>query len=374
MGIRVLVPDVNRSLADFAADYTDREEAQAAGATGPPPPGAITFGMAAIRNVGSSLVAHIVAERGRNGPYVDFYDFCQRVDPQVLNKRTIESLIKAGAFDSLGHPRRGLCLHFEEIVDLTLERRREHDAGVVSLFASLEVESEGQAVGFGDTRIPIPDTEFDKSQRLAFEKEMLGLYISDHPLMGLEGSLSRLTDCSLAELRDLDAGDPGGGFGGDGQIKTVGGVITELTRRYTKKGDLMATFVLEDLQSSVEVFVFPKTMGEIGALLDDDVIAVIKGRVDLRDERIKLVCMEIHRPELVLEGSGDLRVALPVNALTDTKVAELKRLLAEHPGDSPVFLHVGETVIRLPSEFRVDSRRGLVGELRVLLGPNAILS
>ena len=148
--------------------------------------------------------ALIVAERERNGPFVDFYDFCQRVDPQVLNKRTIESLIKAGGFDSLGHPRRGLCLVFEDIVDRTLERRREHDAGVVSLFASLEPETVGQATGFADTRIPIPDTEFDKSQRLAFEKEMLGLYISDHPLMGLEGSLARLTDCTLAELRDTD--------------------------------------------------------------------------------------------------------------------------------------------------------------------------
>jgi len=203
---------------------------------------------------------------------------------------------------------------------------------------------------------------------------MLGLYISDHPLMGLESSLARLTDCSLAELRDLDAGDGSEGFGGDGQIKTVGGVITELVRRYTKKGDLMATFVLEDLQSSVEVFVFPKTMSELGALLDDDVVAVIKGRVDMRDERIKLVCMEIQRPELAAEGTGELHVTLPLNALTDTKVDQLKGLLTEHPGDSPVFLHVGDTVLRLPTEFRVDSRRGLVGELRVLLGPNAIAS
>ena len=368
MGIQVLVPDVNRSLADFAADYPDDDGSGTGGQ------GAITFGMAAIRNVGSGLVAHIVAEREANGPFVDFYDFCQRVDPQVLNKRTIESLIKGGAFDSLGHPRRGLCLQFEEIVDLTLDRRREREAGVVSLFAVLEEETDGQVAGFGDTRIPIPEVEFDKSQRLAFEKEMLGLYISDHPLMGLESSLARLTDCSLAELRDLDAGDGSEGFGGDGQIKTVGGVITELVRRYTKKGDLMATFVLEDLQSSVEVFVFPKTMSELGALLDDDVVAVIKGRVDMRDERIKLVCMEIQRPELAAEGTGELHVTLPLNALTDTKVDQLKGLLTEHPGDSPVFLHVGETVLRLPTEFRVDSRRGLVGELRVLLGPNAIAS
>ncbi len=400
MGIQVLVPSVNLSLSDFAADFSGGEAGRSSGpdgrdgpdrdgpAGGGGPrrsPGAITFGLAAVRNVGEGLVGHIVAEREEGGPFVDFYDFCQRVDPQVLNKRTIESLIKAGGFDCLGHPRRGLCLAFEEIVDRTLERRREHDAGVVSLFASLEPEEDGQAIGFGDTRIPIPDTEFDKSQRLAFEKEMLGLYISDHPLMGLEGSLGRLTDCTLAELRDIDAdalgvagaGGIGGGalsFNNEGQIRLAGGVVTDLSRRYTKKGDLMATFVLEDLQASIDVFVFPKTMAEYGALLDDDAIVVLKGRVDMRDDRVKLVCMEIQRPDLVLDGSSELRIVLSPNALTDTTVNQLKRLLTEHPGGSPVMLHVGEKVLKLPAEFNVDSHRGLVGELRVLLGPKAILS
>jgi len=206
---------------------------------------------------------------------------------------------------------------------------------------------------------------------------MLGLYLSDHPLMGLESSLARLTDCTLAELRDTDeaAGGlptPSGGYGGEGQIRLVGGVVTELARRYTKKGDLMATFVLEDLNASIEVFVFPKSMADYGALLDDDAIVVLKGRVDLRDDRLKLVCMEIQRPALDAEGSTDLRISLPLNSLTDHKVDGLKRLLNEHPGDSPVLLHVGEKVLRLPPEFNVDSRRGLVGELRVLLGPNAI--
>jgi DNA polymerase-3 subunit alpha len=380
LGIETLVPDVNRSLSDFAADFSGGEPADGEDEPGrrDASSGAITFGLAAVRNVGAGLVALIVEEREQNGPFVDFYDFCQRVDPQVLNKRTIESLIKAGGFDSLGHPRRGLCLTFEEIVDRTVDRRREHDAGVMSLFAALETEQTGQAVGFGDTRIPIPDVEFDKAQRLAFEKEMLGLYISDHPLMGLEGSLARLTDCTLAELVDLDP-DQGGGFGGDGfggpgegQVRTIGGVVTDLTRRYTKKGDLMATFVLEDLNASVEAFVFPKAMADYGALLDDDAIVVIRGRVDMRDDRLKLVCMEVQRPELATDGSVDLRITLPIHSLTDRKVEGLKRLLAEHPGDSPVFLHVGEKVLALPPEFNVDSRRGLVGELRVLLGPNAI--
>jgi len=375
LGIEVLVPDVNRSLAEFSADFSDGEGTL--GAQGDEP-GAVTFGLAAVRNVGEGLVGLIVAEREARGPFVDFYDFCQRVDPQVLNKRTLDSLIKAGGFDSLGHPRQGLCLACEEIVDRTLERRREHEAGVVSLFASLETDTVGQATGFGDTRVPIPDTEFDKGQRLAFEKEMLGLYISDHPLMGLEGSLARMTDCTLAELRDADPDPSGGGpsgsggYGGEGQVRLVGGVVTELKRRYTKKGDLMATFVLEDLNASIEVFVFPKSMADYGALLDDDAIVVLKGRVDLRDDRLKLVCMEVQRPELAVEGCVDLRISLPLHRLTDRLVDGLKRLLREHPGDSPVFLHVGEKVLRLPPEFNVDSRRGLVGELRVLLGPNAI--
>ena len=116
----------------------------------------------------------------------------------------------------------------------------------------------------------------------------------------------------------------------------------------------------------------PSPWPSYGALLDDDAIVVIKGRVDMRDDRLKLVCMEVHRPELAADGATDLRIALPVNTLTDRTVEGLKRLFSEHPGDSPVFLHVGEKVLRLPPEFNVDSRRGLVGELRVLLGPNAI--
>ncbi len=373
LGIEVLVPDVNRSLAEFTPDFTAGEGA--IGTSGDSP-GAITFGLAAVRNVGEALVALIVAEREENGPFVDFYDFCQRVDPQVLNKRTIESLIKAGAFDSMGHARQGLFLTFEEIVDRTLERRREHDAGVMSLFATLEEPSEGTTTGFADTRIPIPDSEFDKSLRLAFEKEMLGLYISDHPLMGLEGSLARLTDCNLADLRDVDPDAmAGSGYEGNGGgVKVVGGVITELQRRYTKKGDLMATFVLEDLNASIEAFVFPKTMADYGALLDDDAIVVVKARMDMRDERLKLVCMEVSRPELVADGLRDLRISLPLGTLTDRTVDDLKRLLSEHPGHSPVLLHVGEKVLRLPSEFNVDASRGLMGELRVLLGPRAIQS
>ncbi len=355
LGIQVLVPDVNVSSSEFTA--------RPAGEAGDG--GSIPFGLSAVRNVGEALVALIVVEREKNGPYRDFYDFCERVDPMVLNKRTVESLIKAGAFDCLGHPRKGLCMVFEQVVDRTLARRRERDMGVMSLFGALEGDG-GEPV-FDDTRVPIPDIEFAKGEKLAFEKEMLGLYVSDHPLMGAEAALRKHADCSVGELREQAAS------GREGEFQVVGGVVTGLSRRYTKRGDLMATFNLEDLQSSIEVFVFPKAMLEYGSLLADDAIVCVKGRLDTREDEPKFVCVEIRRPELVLDGGRPLRVRLPIGSLTDTKVNGLKQLLVEHPGDSPVLLEVGDKVLRLPDEFNVDSSNGLVGELRVLLGAGAVL-
>ncbi len=355
-GIDVLVPDVNRSVAEFAPDRTgDRE--------GP----AIVFGLAAVRNVGEALVERIVAERDANGPFGDVYDFCQRVDPAVLNKRTMDSLVKAGAFDSSGHTRQGLCLVLEEIVDRTLERRREHDLGITSLFAAFEEEEQSDP-GWGAAKVAIPNTEFDKGQRLSFEKEMLGLYVSDHPLMGFEQALARHTDCSLSDLREEDPG-----AGDRAPVRSVGGVVTDLRRSYTKKGDLMARFVLEDLQAAMEVFVFPKTMADYGGLIENDSIVVVRGRLDTREDEPKIVCMEVTRP-LLERGEEDLHITLPLGVLTDAKVDGLKDVLSCHPGPSPVLLHIGAKVLRLPPEFNVDCRNGLVGELKRLLGQSAVLS
>jgi DNA polymerase-3 subunit alpha len=368
LGIEVLVPDINRS----AAEFTPRPPGQGDG------PG-IVFGLAAVRNVGEGLVERIVAEREATGPFADFYDFCRRVDPVVLNKRTMESLAKAGAFDAQGHPRQGLCLVLEDIVDRTLERRREHEVGIATLFSSIQMEGpEGTESGrWEGTRVPIDDVEFDKAHKLAFEKEMLGLYVSDHPLQGLEPALNRHTDCSLAELREVAAGgDPGEGSwsGPEGIVRSVGGVVTELRRQYTKRGDLMARFVLEELQAAMEVFVFPRVMAEYGALLENDAVVVVRGRLDLREDQPKLVCMEIRRPILEASGVQELRIALPLGVLTDDTVGRLKSTLTGHPGECPVLLHVGEKVLRLPPEFNVDSRNGLVGELKMLLGAKAVLS
>jgi DNA polymerase-3 subunit alpha len=362
MGIQVLVPDVNRSELNFTARYEEAEDGTTRGF--------IPFGLAAVRNVGEGLVRLILAER-EAGPFLDFHDFCDRVDPQVLNKRALESLIKAGAFDSLGHERKGLLTVFEQIVDQALSRRRERDAGVMSLFGEV---SDGAASAF-DERITIPDLTFDKMQRLAYEKEMLGLYVSDHPLMGAEHLLARHADCTIVELRDGGGGGaPAGGDGWNGPaMRVVGGVVTNLQRKHTKKGDLMAIFVLEDLGAAIEVMVFPKTMVEHGHKLVDDAVVCVKGRLDTREDIPKLIAMEVTPIELVHDGGIPLRINVPPSMLDEAMVERLKALLEEHPGDSPVFLHVGSKVLRLPAAHSVDPGRGLLGELKVLLGANAIV-
>jgi DNA polymerase-3 subunit alpha len=348
MGLPVLVPDVNRSMSDFVASANeDGSEV-------------IPFGLSAVRNVGEGLVDLILAERA-SGPFTDFYDFCERVDLSVLNKRTIESLIKAGAFDSVGHPRQGLLTAHEQIIDRVVARRRKEAEGQFDLFSTLDT-SPGDAPA--EARVPIPDIDFEKRTRLSFEKEMLGLYVSDHPLMGAEASLRRRTESTISELENAE----------DGAMRTVGGLVTNLQRKWTKKGDLMAVFVLEDLQASMEVMVFPKTMQTYGHLLADDAVVIVKGRVDLRDDQPKLMATELELFEPITDGGAPLRLRLHPNALSEALLADLRTLLAEHQGESQVFIHLGDTkVLRLPETFCVDASNGLVGELRVLLGPDAVV-
>jgi len=350
-GIEVMVPDVNLSDSDFAA----RD-------------GRIPFGLSAIRNVGEGLVALLLAVRDKDKPFADFYDFCERVDPMVLNKRSIESLIKAGVFDSLNHPRRGLLMVFEQVIDRTLARRRERELGVMSLFGDVVADQSP----VHDERVAIPDLEFEPPQRLAFEKEMLGLYISSHPLFGLESSLRRHADCTISELREQR----------DGDTRWVGGVVTALQRKHTKRGDLMAVFTLEDLQSAIEVMVFPRTMHEYGPMLTDDAVVCVKGRIDLREEPPKIICLEVKRPDVSVGTDPPVRINLPTSRLSATLLDKLRSLLREHPGDVPVMVHLEGrhpedrkgVVLRLPDEFRVDCRNGLFAELRVLLGPNGLVT
>ncbi|MGA1051430.1 MAG: DNA polymerase III subunit alpha [Ilumatobacteraceae bacterium] len=361
-GIKVLPPDINRSMMNFGAIPAERAPSDVSLPIGSP--GVITFGLSAVRNVGEGLVEQLISERTENGEYGDFYDFAERVPEQVLNRRTVESMIKAGAFDRLGHPRRGLLAAFEPILDATIERRREREKGVMSLFGDWSATEETSTAGSFDERLPIPDIEFDKGDRLRHEKEMLGLYVSDHPLFGVEAALRRKVEHQLADLETMD----------DGVSVTVGGVITGLGRKFTKKGDQMAVFVLEDLEASIEVTVFPRTLVEIGHKLEDDAIVSVKGRLDKRDEsRFGLVAQFVE----VLTGLGDgpappLRLVLPSHTLDEVTVGRLKRILGDHPGDSVVQIDIGNgKVLRLADEFRVDIDRS-VGELRMAFGHDAV--
>ena len=351
MGIEVVVPDVNGSTTDFTPVIEQLEDGTEERR--------ILFGLSAVRNVGTGLVEHIVTERDANGAFDDFYEFCQRVNTQVLNKKTIESLIKAGSFDSLGHSRHGLLTVYEQIIDQTVARRKEHDMGVMSLFA----ESADASPSF-DERVVIPAQDFDKKQRLVFEKEMLGMYVSDHPLLGAESALRKKTDCTLVDLAEVE----------DGSRRTVGGVITGLQRKWTKKGDLMAVFTLEDLQGSVEVMVFPRTMTEIGHLLADDAVVLLGSRVDKRDDTPKLIATDIELFEAMPDADPPLRLHLTPTRLTDETVDRLKSLFLDFPGDSEVLLLLDDHhVLRLPDQYTVSTRSGLVGELRALLGHEAVI-
>ena len=356
LGVEVTVPDVNVARSDFEPVPNSNSASTSRGQ--------IVFGLSAVRNVGEGLVELIVTERGANGPFVDFYDFCQRCDTSVLNKRTVESLIKAGAFDAMGHTRQGLLHACEQIIDHTVARRKEYDMGVQSLFGV--VDGDGPIF---EERADIAELEFDKTTRLAFEKEMLGLYVSDHPLLGYEAALRRRCDTSVIELEDADRVE-------DGSFRTLGGVITNLDKKWTRRGDLMAVFTLEDLGGSIEVMVFPKSMTEHGHKLADDLIVLVKGRVDRREDLPKLICHDVEILRTAeLDEARPIRVRLPVEQVRPEIIEELKGLLAAHPGDSEVFLHLGDRqVLRLPDDYSVDPVGGLVGEIRVLLGADSVLA
>ena len=312
-----------RGVADGGSGWPEAAEGPMA------EPRAIVFGLAAVRNVGESLVERIVAEREANGPFEDIFDFCCRVDPVVL-EQAHHGVARQGGRLRLARPPAPGAVPGPRGGGRP-DARAPPGAGPRHHDALRRLRGGGQAdPGWGGAKVAIPETEFDKAQRLAFEKEMLGLYVSDHPLMGFEAALSRHTDSTLSDMREEDvvAGDRS-------PVRTVGGVVTDLRRSYTKKGDLMARFVLEDLQAAMEVFVFPKTMAEYGALIENDAIVVVKGRLDTREEEPKIVCMEVSRP-LLDRGQSDLHIKLPLGVLTDAQGRGPQGGPERPPGPSPV--------------------------------------
>jgi DNA polymerase-3 subunit alpha len=348
MGIKVLPPCVNTSDSNFTPAGTD-----------------IRFGLSAIRNVGANVVVSIVAARTAKNAFIDFADFLRKVDAVVCNKRTIEALIKAGAFDSLGHTRRGLLHVYEPAVDAVVDTKRNEANGQFDLFGFGDLDSPTPASQLFEIRVP--DGEWDKPVLLAFEREMLGLYVSDHPLLGVEHILAAAADTSIATLQS----EPG-----EGQSVTVAGILSAVSRRITKAGAPWARATLEDLEGSVEVLFFPATYAQVGLQVVEDAVVVLKGRPQQRDDSVELIVSDLTLPDLSASPAGPVLVSLAPTRCTPPMVDRLREVLAAHPGTTEVHLNLvnGERrrTVRLGDRFRVTPSAALMGDLKALLGSQAV--
>ncbi len=349
MGIKVLPPDVNDSDANYTPRGSD-----------------IRFGLAAIRNVGENVVGAIVSARRSKGRFLDFSDFLAKVDQSVCNKRVIESLVKAGAFDSLGHTRRGLVAVHAEAIDAILETKRAEAIGQFDLFGSSDnIDTQGFGVD-----LTIPVGEWDKTTLLAHERQMLGLYVSDHPLLGVEHVLSASVDCSVAEvMADAERSD--------GSIVTIGGLVSGLTRKVTKQGSAWAIATVEDLEGAIEVMFFPSAYQQVAPQLLEDRIVVVRGRLDRREDVPKLVALEMTIPDLDSEEQrGPVVINLPAARCVPPVVDRLKEVLAAHPGVVEVHLSLMSgtrtTVMRLDDRLRVHPTPALFGDIKALLGQSSV--
>ncbi|GAY10613.1 DNA polymerase III subunit alpha [Pseudonocardia sp. N23] len=351
MGITVLAPDVNESVRNFAPVGKD-----------------IRFGLGAIRNVGFNVVDAIVAARKEKGDFLDFSDFLRKVDAVVCNKKVIESLIKAGAFDSLGHSRKGLLLVHADAIDAVMSTKKAASMGQFDLFGSMDGETETDPALAGIFDVKVPDDEWDTKHRLAVEREMLGLYVSGHPLHGLEGVLAAKADTPIQNILD--------GTVGDGAQVTVGGILAGVNRRVNKNGEPWASAQIEDLAGGIEVLFFPRAYQVVGIDVAEDAIVLVKARVSKRDDRVSLIANDLAVPDLQVAGeenSSPVAVSLAASRCTPPIVAKLKDVLHNHPGTRPVHLSLVNgtrtTVLRLDDALRVTASSALMGDLKALLGP-----
>jgi len=347
MGITVLPPDVNSSQAQFTPVGND-----------------IRFGLEAVRNVGAGVVEAIVQTRQELGAYTSFQDFLDKVPVTVCNKRVVESLIKAGAFDSFGHSRRGLLAVHEEALDQVVGLKRNQAIGQFDLFGGLE-----EAAGLS---FEVPGlAEWDKSTRLGHERDMLGLYVSDHPLAGQERWLGSNASATTAKLNDPESDL-------DGKTVTLAGLLGSIERKTNKKGELWASAVLEDLDGSIEVLFFAKAYRKVAIDLAEDLVVSVHGRVNRRDNGVTLFGDELTVLKSQPEAHGVQPVALifPEARVNEALMVRLMEVLEAHPGDSEVWLRLTRpngptTVMRLPG---MPVKRGpdLFGDLRATVGANCV--
>ncbi|HNA98311.1 MAG TPA: DNA polymerase III subunit alpha, partial [Marmoricola sp.] len=348
MKIQVLPPDVNESEAEFTPVGTD-----------------IRFGLTAIRNVGSNVVAQIIEARSEAGRFTDFADFMAKVPAQVCNRRVIDSLIKSGSFDAMNHQRRALSVIHEAAVDQYVDLKRNAAIGQDSLFEGLDDDA-----GLGIS-ISIPDIpEWDKQVLLSHEREMLGLYVSDHPLKGLEHVLSNAADCSIGELM-VDENRA------DGEVVTIAGLVTSVQHKVTKHGKGWALVTLEDLEGAIDVLLFQNAYELAGPLLAQDAVLSIKGKLSRRKDIPELHGEQVSNPDLSVSGAGTpVTLVLASARCTPPLVDSLAAILRTHPGMSEVRLRLenrnGSKLLKLDDRLRVTPSPALFADLKHLLGPGCL--
>lgn len=355
LGIRVLSPDVNESAYTYQSVGED-----------------IRFGLGAVRNVGEDVVASIVNSRGKIGKFKDFSHYLESIDTVACSKRVTESLIKAGAFDSLGHPRKGLALIHEDAVDAVISTKKAADKGQFDLFAGFG-DSGGDSGGVDNFfAVQVPDEEWERKHELALEREMLGLYVSGHPLDGYEEAIAAQTDTELTTIL--------GGELKHGAEVVIGGIISSVDRRFSKKdGSPWAIVTVEDHNgASVELLVFNKLYALVSPQIVEDNIILAKAHISIRDDRMSLFCDDLKTPDL---GPGNgaglpLRLTMRTDQCIMPTIAKLKQVLVANSGDSDVYLKLVDgdesTLMILGDHLRVTRSASLMGDLKAAMGPGIL--
>ena len=344
-GIKVLSPDVNESFGNFSAVGID-----------------IRFGLNAVKNVGGHVVDGIIQARREKGAFTSFTDFLNKVPSHVCVKKVVDSLIKAGAFDSLGHTRRSLSMIFESAVDAKSSTKRNEANGQVDLFAGM---FEGDSHG-----VEIPDVEeFEKRDKLAIEKEVLGLYVSDHPLSGRERQLATFAEMPIAAFLESETVK-------EGEVVTLAGLVTSaVTKLGRKSGKPYMMVSLEDFEAEIQVMLAGKTFDDFSRLLAADTVISVRGQVTVRDEAKSLRVYEIQVIEGDAEGENrSINITIQDRQATRENIERLDRVLGMHPGFSPVVLSMfaQDGGRRFELSRRVRYSVTLASEIKGLFGIGAL--
>jgi DNA polymerase-3 subunit alpha len=345
MGIDVLPPNINESLRDFNVRGEN-----------------LRFGLAAVKNVGVGAIDSIISSRKEGGEFNSFYDFCSRVDLQKINKKVIESLIKCGAFDSMGHKRRQLMENYEKIMDAGVRHHKESISNQSSLFDQFDTGDISQEIEMEEV------AEWDHNKLLSFEKEILGFYITGHPLLKFKDSLNMVVDTdseSITGKRDREA-------------VTFGGIVSDFREVTTKKKETMAYVTIEDMKGSINVIVFSDLYRKVFTILHGEEPVLIKGFLDVNEEGVKVIASDIIILADVLEKPfTSVHFMIDTTKSTGKDIESIKELLHKYKGKYDGYIHLiiankSETIIHLGSDLKLNISDDMKREADNILGPGTI--